>query len=92
MCENTDWEAKERQAEAEKEEAEFNRKREAEVREMRQNHINVCLHFDQKRRQIQVNLLSQWSLQTVCWKGIPVITKALKGAQFLQSSCNKVPL
>lgn len=37
----TDWEAKERQAEAEKEEAEFNRKREAEVREMRQNHINA---------------------------------------------------
>lgn len=32
-CFVADWEAKERQAEAEKEEAEFNKRRDAEVRE-----------------------------------------------------------
>lgn len=33
MCVVADWEAKERQAQAEKEEAEFNKRRDAEVRE-----------------------------------------------------------
>lgn len=41
MCVVADWEAKERQAEAEKEEAEFNKRRDAEVRE---NHLEQHLY------------------------------------------------
>lgn len=82
VCEMTDWEAKERQAEAEKEEAEFNRKREAEVREMRQNHISGCLHFDQICRQIQVNLLSQWSLKLSAGKVFLLLQKPWSAHSF----------
>lgn len=41
VCVVADWEAKERQAEAEKEEAEFNKRRDAEVRE---NHLEQHLY------------------------------------------------
>lgn len=43
MCVVADWEAKERQAEAEKEEAEFNKRRDAEVRENQLEQHLYCM-------------------------------------------------